>query len=311
MDPEFIQDISRKYEELFRGSARLGLMLGAHGIEWTRVVPYLERFSEELTHFQELGVTSHDQRATIRSTGVGQNAAHRFTSLMQTHGVAEDRLRRFLVRASAMEHGRMLLGMQLFDDGTTGFDYVLRQRHDLELASAMLVDAGYDDLALMALRRCTEVLGCEDVHAYSCGEHVEGDSSQSVFFRLTEDIHAWDHVQKLCDEMGIDASFAENLNRCQAGISAPNMVSLRFMDPSAAPVLELSFTEARPTLFAPLFEGVSYERAYASRVDGLRSYFQNRRLHRFVLQLNADGLCGSMATCAVFGGEDEPVAEAD
>ena len=310
MDSEFIQDISRKYEELFRGSARLGLMMGAQGIEWTRSVPFLKRFSEELTHFQELGVTSHDQRSMLRTTGVGKDAMHRFTSLMDSHGVSEERLRRFLVRASAFEHGRMLLAMQFFHDGTNGFDYVIRQRHSMEMASAMLLDAGYDELALMALSRCAEILGREDCHAYSCGEHEQGESSQTVFFGLPEDASSWDRVQALCQEMNIGEQFAQNLNRCQAGISSPSMVGLRFMDPTVAPIVELVFEDTRPTLFAPIFEGAAYEQAYASRVDGLRSFFQNRRLHRFVLQLNENGLCGSTATCAAFGIEDEPGSEA-
>ena len=197
MDSEFIQETSRKYEELFRGSARMGLMLGSHGIEWTRVVPYLERFSEELCHFQELGVTSHDGRASIRTTGADRESAYRFTNLMESHGVGEDRLRRFLVRVSAFEHRRMLLGMQLFEDGSMGFDYVLRQIHDLELSFAMLLDAGYGDLALMVTRRCSEILGREQVHAYGCGEHSEGFSSQTVYFTLPDDGSSWIRVQAL------------------------------------------------------------------------------------------------------------------
>jgi hypothetical protein len=194
---ERIDEGVRDYRDLFRGSAKLGLLLGASSLEWTRITPFVSGFTPELSQAQVFAIHSQDARVEVGTRGAGKDFVHRAAHLMEQHGIGEEELKRFLVRAAFVEYENLFFSMDVREDEVNSFSYTLRRRQPLEVGAAMLVDAGVISEGLAAFRDAARILQKDVIYAFSASQGTDGHGRQVVFFSQPRDLESWKRVQGL------------------------------------------------------------------------------------------------------------------
>ena len=155
------------YDRLFRGAARIGVMLGGLEIPFDRSTPFVQAFSEQLNASLELSIFCRKPALLLSTDGGSKAFSHLAASLMDYSGVPEEQLRRFLVRADRFLHEAMIFGMELEGQEGLAFQATLRSRHELELALAMFAEGGADGDKVLLARDVARALGKEEVHAFT------------------------------------------------------------------------------------------------------------------------------------------------
>jgi hypothetical protein len=168
------------YKNLFRGAARLGVMVAAHDVPFTRTTPFVQALSEELDVYQAMRVCSADARLGLATRGEGKGFVHRCARLMDDSGVGQEELRRFLVRASQFDHRKIELRIDLLGEAGGGFAYRLRAPHELDLAKAMLIDGGATAPGLAAVDETARLAGRTGAMAFECHLDLAGGRRESV-----------------------------------------------------------------------------------------------------------------------------------
>ena len=80
------------YDALFKGAARIGVMLGGLEIPFNRSTPFVQAFSEQLNKALELTIFCRRQALLITTDGGSKAFSHLATSLMEYCGVPEEQL---------------------------------------------------------------------------------------------------------------------------------------------------------------------------------------------------------------------------
>ncbi len=168
------------FKNLFRGAARLGVMVSALEVPFARVTGFVEAMSGELEAYQSMAVSSVGARLGLATRGAGKGFVHRRARLMDDAGVAEEELRRFLVRCAQFEHRGVEFGLHVLGELAGGFHYRLRAPHSLELAKAMLLDGGASAEGLAVVDETAARAGRRDAQAFACLVDHEGARRESV-----------------------------------------------------------------------------------------------------------------------------------
>ena len=100
--------------------------------------------------------------------------------LMDDAGAGEEELRRFLVRASQLEHRAVEFGIDLLGIAGVGFRYRLRGPHELELAKAMLLDGGACAAGLDVVDGAADRVGRSGAQAFECVLDLAGGRREAV-----------------------------------------------------------------------------------------------------------------------------------
>ncbi len=194
-------DLTR-YEALFQGAARLGLLLGARGLDWTRSAPYVQAFSEELSAYQELSLTPGGGDLGLMTRGGGKDFTHRVTRYLELRGVGEPRLRRLLVTADYFEHRNLFFKLELHPGGSEQLSWYLRRRPPLEVARGWLAAAGVGEEALARLDAAAAALGKDTAHFLGAAEDPGGAPTEKVY--LSQPAGAsWDGLLAAGDAAGL------------------------------------------------------------------------------------------------------------
>lgn len=210
-------NIQRSYDNYFSGAARLGILLGALELPWPRVTPYVSAFPNELNAYQELSLDGAGTTLGLMTRGSGKDFAFRVARYMEDHGIDEERLRLFLVRARFFEHRSLFFKVEVGAKGPSEFSYYFRQRASLEVARAWLANAGVGEAGLAVVESCARELQKKSVHFLAACERSGGESIQKVYFSQPDDGHAWDRVRGAGRMVGLTEASWQPL---EAGLNA-------------------------------------------------------------------------------------------
>jgi len=187
-------------ERLFAESARLGVLLGALGIPWESLAAMVAAFPGELQGYAEFSVSDHDQRLGLMVRGEGQEFTHRVAHVMETQGVAQPRLRRFLAAARYFEHVNLFFKVEADADGVQEMSWYFRRRPSLDVAVQFLAADGVEDEAFV--RRIAGLLGKNTVHFVAGQESPTGRSGAKLYFSQPDSPHAWGRIKAVAKETG-------------------------------------------------------------------------------------------------------------
>lgn len=168
------------YRNLFQGAARLGVVVGALDIPFTRTSGFVEAMSEELDAYQAMRVSADVPSLGLSTRGQGKGFVHRCARLMDDAGIEEEELRRFLVRAARFDHEGLEFRIDLLGAEGGGFAYRIRAAHDLDLAKAMLLDGGASGEGLHAVDEAARLAGRDRAQAFACQLDLAGGRRESV-----------------------------------------------------------------------------------------------------------------------------------
>lgn len=194
-----------QFESLFRGSARLGLLLGALDLPWEKVTPFVEAFPDEMGRYQELSVDDSTADLGLMTRGAGKDFTHRVARYMELHGIDEQRIRRLLVTARYFEHRNLFFKIEVGVDGPHEFSWYFRRRPALDVARAWLAEAGVDDPGLDRAGQVAGVLGKDTVHFLACAERPTGESLFKLYFSQPEEEASFGRLADAAQLAGIEA----------------------------------------------------------------------------------------------------------
>lgn len=214
------------YDELFRGSTRLGLLAGSLGISWTATIPFIEAFAGELSDYQELSVDGAMSRQGdsgpglgLMTRGNGKDFVFRIARFMECinhqgnadhpadeFAVDETALRRFLVRARVFEHRNVYIKIELDRCGVRDVSYYIRARPRLEVVHAWLADAGVDVQGRERVTACAHALNKSAGHFLACSLHRRREALDKVYFSQPDDPGAWTRVRDAAGTWGVPAA---------------------------------------------------------------------------------------------------------
>ncbi|NEO15007.1 MULTISPECIES: hypothetical protein [unclassified Moorena] len=231
---------SNSCSNLFRGAARLGILLGSLDLSWYQITPYVSTFSDELNTYQELSLNNTGENMGVMTCGNGKDFAFRVAHYMETHGIDEERLRRFLVRAQFLEYRNLFFKVEIGSEGLVEFSYYFRRRSSLEVARAWLADTGVDIKELSLIEDCAQVLQKHSVHFLAAAECPNGQSLQKIYFSQREDGYAWKRVRIAGQLVGLTDDSWQTLVPHQDALSdRPLFFSLTFGDGHLIPGAKL------------------------------------------------------------------------
>jgi len=182
-------------EALFGGSARLGLLLGALGLPWERVAPFVAAFPGELAGYQELSVSSACADMGVMTLGSGVEFTHRVAHFMETHGVAEPALRRFLVTTRYFEHANVFFKAEVGPSGVEEMSWYLRRRAETDVARAWLQSGGVESAGLGLFDALATTLDKRTVHFLATSERPGQEPVLKVYFSQPDNLAAWQRVE--------------------------------------------------------------------------------------------------------------------
>ncbi|MCK6505298.1 hypothetical protein L6R53_18175 [Myxococcota bacterium] len=204
-------------DALFRGAARLGLMLGALDLPWPSVTPLVAAFPAELRDELDLGVALADDapdapRLWLRTTVQGKAGTFRVARFLEERGVPEDRLRRLLVTANRFAHRHLLFLLGVGSQGICRAAWVLRQPLALPHARGWLQDDGVDLDARARVERVGQVLERQDVHALGeqldLGSPAPGGGAHRHLLYFSQPAHgaSWSRMEQASLAAGLPAA---------------------------------------------------------------------------------------------------------
>ncbi len=200
-----------QFESLFRGSARLGVLLGALDLPWEKVTPFVESFPEEMGRYQELSVDDHTTDLGLMTRGAGKDFTHRVARYMERNGIDEERIRRLLVTARYFEHQNLFFKIEVGADGPSEFSWYFRRRPALDVARAWLAEAGVDDGSLDRAQEIARALGKDTVHFLACAERPSAGSLFKLYFSQPEEAASFARLAAAARLQGVEAGGWEAL----------------------------------------------------------------------------------------------------
>jgi hypothetical protein len=195
-----------QFESLFRGSARLGVLLGALDLPWEKVTPFVESFPDEMGRYQELSVDDGTADLGLMTRGEGKDFTHRVARYMERNGIDEERIRRLLVTARYFEHRNLFFKIEVGNDGPHEFSWYFRRRPALDVARAWLAEAGVDAPSLDRAEQIARELGKDTVHFLACAERPDRESLYKLYFSQPEEASAFARLAAAAQTAGIDAA---------------------------------------------------------------------------------------------------------
>ena len=278
-----------RYSDLLHGAARLGLLLGTLNLPWPHVTPFVSTFSEELNVYQELSLNDIGTVLGLMTRGTGKDFTFRVASHMESHGIDEDRLRRFLVRARFFEHRNLFFKVEIAPEGPIEFSYYFRQRASLEVARAWLIDTGIEEESLYLLDACAQILQKHSVHFLAAVERPNSDSVQKIYFSQLDDGKAWERAYEAGQLVGLtEASWHPLKPYKKALIDRPLFFSLTFANSQICPGAKLDIQGVKPDTVEALMKETGQSQEACDRAQLLLELFEKDQFDYLGLRLRPD-----------------------
>lgn len=188
------------HSRLFQGAARLGLLCGALDVPWDELTPFVAAFPGELDGYQELSVDADAMGLMTR--GAGAEFVHRVAHFMETRGVPEARLRRFLATAKVFDHQNVFFKVEADTTGITECSWYLRRRPDLGTAKAWLLNDNVRARDLRVVDQVADALGKKTVHFLGGSEGATTGSK--VYFSQPDATESWNRLRQAAQLLDVD-----------------------------------------------------------------------------------------------------------
>ncbi len=256
------------FESLFRGSARLGVLLGGLGLPWEKVTPFVGAFPDEMGRYQELSVDDRSTDLGLMTRGGGKDFTFRVARYMETHGIDEPRLRRLLVTARYFEHRNLFLKVEVGPGGPSEFSWYFRRRPSLAVARAWLAEAGVGDEALDTVEEVARTLDKETVHFVAAAEHVDGSSLQKLYFSQPTDDGALDRLEAAARLCGVDdGTWAPLGSRAEVLTGKTTFLSVGFAGGQLLPGTKIDVHDLPPDVVGSVMAEAGRDAAAFERMD--------------------------------------------
>lgn len=243
------------YQGLFRGAARLGVLCAGLTVPYETIVPFVSAFSERLKDYFELSVDPVGCSLGVMTRGEGQPFAYRVTRFMEENGIAEQALRRFLVRAKVFEYKNIFFKVEADARGMREFSTYFRRRPTLDVAHACLADSGVDADGVGLMEAVAEVLEKDTVHFIATAASRQGGLMEKVYFSQPDAPESWDRIRSsaaLCDLTDADWAPLEAHRAELQGRTA--FVSLGYANGALVPGLKLDIHGVDPLIVRNLLD---------------------------------------------------------
>ena len=262
-------------EGLFQGSARLGLLLAARGLEWTRSAAYVRDFSAWLAGYQELSLSLRGRDLGLMTRGSGLAFTHAVARYMEGAGVGEPRLRRLLLTADQLGHRNLFFKLELGPEGALELSWYFRRRPPLAAALAWLDAEGVARADREAWAAAAAAMGKRTVHFLGCAEHpASGASRQKLYLSLPPEA-PWDRLLAAGEHLGLTRRDWEPLLAHRGTLEGRTcFLSADFADTELLPGAKLDIRGVPPELAHSLGRA---SREGAAQGDMLRELFDRRR----------------------------------
>ena len=286
-------DTAPGYDSLFRGSARLGVLLGALKLPWSQTAPMIRAFASDLSDYHELSVENRAPVLGLMTSGHSKAFAFRVARYMEDHGVPEPELRRFLVRARYFEHRHLFFKVEFAPSGPYEFSYYVRRRVGLDVARAWLADCHVDDHGWASLEACARAIDKRTVHFLAGSVRLDQPSIHKVYFSQPDDGQAWQRVQAATSRWGLEPEAWHALLPHRAPLAnRPMFFSVGFQDGVPMPGVKLDFQSVDTSVVHAMLANETIARA---RFDLLRRSFNKQRYDYLGVQLRPDNQSDSQA----------------
>lgn len=266
------------FEPLFRGAARLGLLLGAMDLPWEKVAPVVALFPAELRDEWELAVAETGPPLWLRTRGDGKDMTFRIARFMEQRGVPEAQLRRLLVTAEHAGHQHLLFELGVDATGPAAFSWILRQPLPLPEVRAWLAAVGADTDALARVGLVAEAL--DKPHAHGLGEQVEGAATQLVAFSCPVEGDTWARLELAATRAGVDPQTWARLEPLMPQLAERETRVVIELRSGSIVAVRLDIDGVLVTTAAALGSGT-----WSDRVSLLGEAAQRERLHRVSFRL--------------------------
>lgn len=251
---------------LFQGSARLGLMLGVCQLPWALLSDYISVFLPELTHYQEISLDATGTSLGLMTRGSGKDFAFRVTHYLETHGIAEVDLKRFLRRSQDFEYANLFFKVELDQTGPVEFSYYIRRRPALEIAQTWLAAVGIDDDDWQRLTHYAQCLQKHTVHFLGEALTLQGSSVQKIYFSQPEEPTAWERIQQAAQLAGTPLSQWQYLQSYAETLKyQPLFFSIAFANGHQRPGCKLDVRGVSPKLIDALLKHEQHSQAAIDR----------------------------------------------
>ena len=255
------------FESLFRGSARLGVLLGSLGLPWERVTPFVSSFPGEMGRYQELSVDDDGPGMGLMTRGAGKDFTFRVARFMETHGIDEPRLRRLLVTARYFEHRNLFFKVEVGPDGPEEFSWYFRRRPALDVANAWLAEAGVDHEGQERVLRVAAELRKTTVHFVAAAERPDGTSLQKLYFSQPDDDAAFDRLAAAAALCGVDdATWAPMARRRDEFAGRTMFLSVGFAAGRVLPGSKLDVHGLAPSTVTSVMEEAGRDEGASERM---------------------------------------------
>ncbi len=267
------------FRALFRGSARLGVMLGSLELPWAKVTPFVEAFPEEMGNYQEISVCDRGVDLGLMTRGSGQEFTFRVTRYMEEHGVSEEGLRRLLVTARFFEHRNLFFKVEFGADGPAEFSWYLRRRPALDVALPWLASAGVGDDGLEQVKRVARELGKSTVHFLACAEGAAGSTMHKVYFSQPDSAASFRRLRRAAALLGVDDdTWAPLATRKDALAGRTAFLSMGFADGALLPGAKVDVHDLDPEVVTDMVAEAGRDAGAAERIALLLTVMRRERV---------------------------------
>ena len=241
------------YDGLFAGSARLGVLCAGLGVPWESVVPFVGAFSERLKSYFELSIDPRARALGVMTKGEGQPYVYRATRFMEEQGIAENVLKRFLVRAKYFEYRNCFFKVEADGQGLRECTTYFRRRPTLQVAHAILADSGVDSDGVGLMEAIAEVLGQRTVHFVGTAATLSGSLMEKVYFSLPEGAESWERIRTASTLAGLSDSDWAPLAKHHAALEGKTtFVSIGYADGATQPGLKIDVHDVSPEVVSDM-----------------------------------------------------------
>jgi hypothetical protein len=248
-----VPESTAAYDGLFAGSARLGVLCAGLGVPWESVVPFVGAFSERLKDYFELSIDPRAHALGVMTKGEGQAYVYRATRFMEEQGIAENVLKRFLVRAKYFEYRNCFFKIEADGQGLREFSTYFRRRPTLQVAHAILADSGVDSDGVGLMEAVAEVLGQRTVHFVGTAATLSGSLMEKVYFSQPEESTSWERIRAAGSLAGLsDSDWAPLAEHHGALAGKTTFVSVGYVDGVPQPGLKIDVHDVPPEVVSSM-----------------------------------------------------------
>ncbi|GAB4558739.1 MAG: hypothetical protein Tsb0020_03970 [Haliangiales bacterium] len=294
-----IQHDDSGYQDLFRGSARLGVLAASSKVPFLHATPLVEAFASELNEYQELSVDDNGYAIGLMTRGQGKGFTFRVARYMEELAVDERELRRFLVRARHFEHRNLFFKVEIGSEGPREISYYFRRRPQLDVVRAWLADSGVDEHGWSRLAECARVLGKRTAHFLAAsirpGQSPTQPLIDKVYFSQPVDDIAWQRMRNAATCWGVESEDWSPLAAHQSSLS-PHIVfvSMAFCAGLPVPGVKLDFHQVSPDTVKSL---TGNRTATIERFERLRTLFEKQHYDYIGVRIGHGSPIATRAYC--------------